>query len=95
MLSLGKEEGDTVGYWHSGAFKVTGNTPFLKLNGRYTNIHFPSELIFTYTLYRGFPAYSVIKNPPAVQDPQETRVQFLSQEEPLEEGRATHSSILA
>ena len=33
-----------------------------------------------------------VKNPPAVQ---ETSVQFLGQEDPLEKGRATHSSILA
>ena len=30
-----------------------------------------------------------------MQEIQETRVQFLSQEDPLEEGMATHSSILA
>ena len=34
---------------------------------------------------------SVIKNPPAVQ---ETWVQFLGLEDPLEKGMATHSSIL-
>ena len=33
-----------------------------------------------------------VKNPPAVQ---EMWVQFLGQEDPLEEGMATHSSILA
>jgi len=33
-----------------------------------------------------------VKNPPALQ---ETRVQFLSWEDPLEKGMATHSSILA
>ena len=33
----------------------------------------------------------LVKNPPAMQ---ETRVQFLSQEDPLEKGQATHSSIL-
>ena len=33
-----------------------------------------------------------VKNPPAVQ---ETRVQFLGQEDPLEKGMAAHSSILA
>ena len=33
-----------------------------------------------------------IKNPPAVQ---ETRVQSLGREDPLEEGMAIHSSILA
>ena len=36
-----------------------------------------------------------VKNLPAVQEPQETQVQFLGQEGPLEEGTATHSSILA
>ena len=30
-----------------------------------------------------------------VQDTEETRVQFLGREDPLEEGMATHSSILA
>ena len=34
----------------------------------------------------------MVKNPPALQ---ETRVQFLGLEDPLEEGMATHSSILA
>ena len=37
----------------------------------------------------------VVKNPPAVQETQETGVQYLSREEPLEEEIATHSSILA
>ena len=34
----------------------------------------------------------MVKNPPAVQ---ETQVQSLDQEDPLKEGMATHSSILA
>ena len=34
----------------------------------------------------------MVKNPPAVQ---ETQVQFLSLEDPVEKGMATHSSILA
>ena len=37
----------------------------------------------------------MVKNPPAIQEPQETGVQSLVQEDPLEEGTATHSSILA
>ena len=37
----------------------------------------------------------VIKHPPAVQETQETRVQSLGQEDPLEEDMATHSCILA
>ena len=34
----------------------------------------------------------MVKNPPAIQ---ETWVQSLGQEDPLEKGKATHSSILA
>ena len=38
---------------------------------------------------------SVVKNLPAMQKMQETWVQSLGQEDPLEESMATHSSILA
>ena len=38
------------------------------------------------------PGGSVVKNPPAMQ---ETRVQSLDQEDPLEKEMATHSCILA
>ena len=41
---------------------------------------------------RDFPRDSVVKNLPAVQ---ETQVQPLGQEDPLEEGMATHSGTLA
>ena len=41
----------------------------------------------------GFPSGSVVKNLPAMQEPHETQVQSLDQEDPLE--GATHSSILA
>ena len=37
----------------------------------------------------------MVKNPPAMQEPQETQVLSLGQEDPLEEGVATYSSILA
>ena len=36
-----------------------------------------------------------VKNPPSVQETQETWILVLGQEAPLEEGMATHSSILA
>ena len=36
-----------------------------------------------------------VKNLPAMQETQETQVQSLGQENPLEEEMATHSSILA
>ena len=41
----------------------------------------------------GFPGGSAVKNLPAMQEPQETRVQSLGQEEPLRKGMASHSSI--
>ena len=37
----------------------------------------------------------MVKNMLAMQEPQETWVQSLGQEDPLEEGMATHYSILA
>ena len=36
----------------------------------------------------------MVKNPPAMEEPQETWVQSLDWEDPLEQGMATHSSIL-
>ena len=42
--------------------------------------------------FMGFPGGSVVKNPPAVQEPS---VQSLGQEDLLEKKMATHSSILA
>ena len=47
------------------------------------------SIAFTYI---GFPRWLSGKNSPVVH---ETRVQSLGQEDPLEEGMATHSSILA
>ena len=40
----------------------------------------------------GFPGGSAVENPPAMQEPREMWVQSLVQEDPLEEGTATHSS---
>ena len=41
---------------------------------------------------KGYPCGLAVKNPPAIQ---KTQVQSLGQEDPLEEGMATHSSVLA
>ena len=46
------------------------------------------------TVPRGFLHDSAVKNLPAVQEPQETGVQSLGQEGQLEEGMASHSSVL-
>ena len=43
-------------------------------------------------MYGVFLIAQLVKNPPAMQ---ETLVQFLGEEDPLEKGTATHSSILA
>ena len=43
----------------------------------------------------GFPSGSAFKNLPAMQELQEMLVRSLGQGDPLEEGMATHSSILA
>ena len=48
-----------------------------------------------HTSLQGFPGDSAVKNPPAMQKTQEMWVQSLGWEDPLEEGMATHSSILA
>ena len=43
-------------------------------------------------LWASSPGGSVVKKMPAVQETQETGVLSLGQEDPLEEGKATHSS---
>ena len=68
--------------------------------GRLCSYHLPSEIPAqsekrSILPIRGFSCGSEIKNPPAVQEPQETQVQSLDWEDPLEEEMATHSSILA
>ena len=46
-------------------------------------------------LFCGFPAGSMLKNPPAAQEIPEVRVQSLGWKDPLEKDMATHSSTLA
>ena len=47
-----------------------------------------------YSRLTGSSGGSAVKKLPGMQEMQETRVQSLGQEDPLEEGMATHSSIL-
>ena len=42
-----------------------------------------------------FPGGTVGKNPPVIQEPQETQVRSLGGEDPLEQEMETHSRILA
>ena len=46
-------------------------------------------------ILEGFPSGSEVKNLPVMQDLQETQVQSLGQEDPLEEEIAIHSSTIA
>ena len=54
-----------------------------------------SLLCCQYTCTRGLPGGSAVKTLPAVQELREARVRSLGWEDPLEEGKATHSSVLA
>ena len=54
-----------------------------------------STVIFSTVTHLGFPGDSAVKNLPAMQEPQEIRVRSLGREDPLGEGMATLSSILA
>ena len=62
-----------------------------------TSCWFTSLRIFLWgsCSFWGFPGGSGVKNLPAMQEPQEIWVWSLGQEDPLEEGMATHSNILA
>ena len=54
-----------------------------------------SLIYIIYLSHLDFLGGSVVKNPPAIQEPQEIQVRSLGQEVPLEVGMAIHSSILA
>ena len=59
---------------------------------------FPSQVKLFNTATKvtwGFPGGSVVRNPPAMQESQEIQVWILDWEDPLEEGMAKHSSVLA
>ena len=56
---------------------------------------FSTYLSVTYYVSGDFSGDSVVKNPPAMQEVQEKQVPPLGLEDPPEEGRTIHSSILA
>ena len=72
-------------------FKVFSPLPFLVIFSFL--LHFPRSAVIFY--FGGFCRGSEVKNLPAMQEPQKTRVQSLGWEDPLKDGMATHSSILA
>ena len=56
------------------------------------NLYVKNQLFLDLEIMLSFLIAQLVKNPVAVQ---ETPVRFLGREDPLEKGRATHSSILA
>ena len=50
------------------------------------------DLTYIYIIYWASPVAQLVKNPPVMW---ETWVRYLDWEDPLEKGKATHSSILA
>ena len=76
---------------------TVGRNPLVEGDGNVVNLHsdnsskcFPGD-----SVVMNPPGDSVVMNPPAkAGDPRDV-VQFLGWEDPLEEGMATHSSILA
>ena len=61
----------------------------------FKNVTSVSSFCFCILVNRGFPGGAVVKNLPANARDARENVQPLGQEDPLEEGMATHSSILA
>ena len=53
-----------------------------------------TEQLFRTSPFMDFLSGSTVKNQPAMQEFEETQFRSLGQEDPLEEGMATHSSIL-
>ena len=51
----------------------------------------PCIVLVAISLKWGFPGGIVVKNLPSMRETQETQVQFLGQEDPLEEGRLFHN----
>ena len=54
-----------------------------------------TRIFITKALQRASHVALIVKNPPAMEETEEMQVLSLGWEDPLEEGMATHSSILA
>ena len=67
----------------------------MKQSSQKSDLILIKRLDLTTSLLEMIPMAQQVKNPPAVQEAQETRVRSLDWEDSLEEGMATHSSILA
>ena len=73
-----------------GVLRLSSQIP-VRLQGKKEVFYFA----LVYKTPKGFPGGSVVKNPPALQEPPETWVRSLGGEDPLEEEMANRRSILA
>ena len=84
--------------WCSAFFMVQLSHPYMNMGKESTVCHcfhcFPIYLPWS-NVTGGFPGGSAVKNPLAIQELQEMWVRSLAGFDPLEEGTATYSSILA
>ena len=62
-------------------------------NYGFLGVYASSGIAGSYGSFMGCPSGSGVKNPPAMQEMQETQVRALGGEDPLEECMTTHSSI--
>ena len=85
-MTTGKTKALTIGTFVSKVMSLVFNMLSMLA------IAFLPRSFYIKPVFLSSPGDSVVKNPPARQ---ETRVQSLSQEDPLEEEMAIHSSILA
>ena len=86
-------------YWKTIALTIqtfVGKVMFLLFNtlSRFVMAFLPRSKRLLMLWLQGFPGGSAVNNLPAVQEFQETQVQSLGWEDPLEEDMATYSSIL-
>ena len=87
-----------LSYKHSAKFESSKICQHIPLSQKYFLIAFTDITILNMVhilalgIIKNFPVDQRVKNLPAMQ---ETRVQFLGPEDPLEKGMAIHSSILA
>ena len=85
------------GFWNCLNLKGKGKSHLINEWGMRYEMNVVNIYMFRKSYFRkkGFPSGSAAKSPPAMQELQKVWIWSLGREDPLEEGMATHSSILA
>ena len=87
--------GNHVCSWTCWTTPQCGRNKHRKTKGKKLKCTHQDYYLWIYPHLVGFPGGSVVKNSPAKQETQETRVRSLGWEDPLQKEIATHSSIPA